>query len=60
MQDFVTSFIIPTAYPICRFKKWQDLGYRCAVFEKDWIFAYEVFDKGIIIRDLLHTTTLIQ
>jgi len=60
MENFVMSFVIPTAYPLCRFRKWRGLGYRCAVFERDWIFAYEVFDRGIIIRDLLHTATLIQ
>jgi len=60
MEDFVKSFVIPTAYPICRFTKWRELGYRCAVFERDWIFAYEVFDRGVIIRDLVHTTMLIQ
>jgi hypothetical protein len=60
MEDFVKSFVIPTAYPLCRFKKWRDLGYRCAVFERDWIFAYEVFDNGVIVRDLSHTAALIQ
>ena len=60
MEDFVTSFAIPTAYPLCRFRKWRELGYRCAVFERDWIFAYEVFDRGVIIRDFSHTATLIQ
>ena len=60
MEDFVTSFAIPTAYPLCRFKQWRELGYRCAVFERDWIFAYEVFDNGVIVRDLVHTATLIQ
>lgn len=45
-------------YPLCRFKKWRVLGYRCVPFEKDWIFAYEVFDDGIIIRDMLHTKLL--
>ena len=45
-------------YPLCRFKKWHRLGYRCAVFEKDWVFAYEVFDEGIIIQDMCHTAFL--
>ena len=45
-------------YPLCRFKKWHRLGYRCAVFEKNWVFAYEVFDDGIIIRDMCHTAIL--
>jgi len=60
MEDFVRSFAIPTAYPLCRFKQWRELGYRCAVFERDWIFAYEVFDNGVIVRDLVNTTILIQ
>lgn len=45
-------------YPICRFKKWRVLGYRCIPFEKDWIFAYEVFDDGIIVRDMSHVKLL--
>ena len=45
-------------YPTCRFKKWRKLNLRCAVFEKDWVFAYERFDDGIIIRDMSHTSLL--
>ncbi len=45
-------------FPLCRFKKWRVLGYRCVPFEKDWIFAYEVFDDGIIIRDMSHAKLL--
>lgn len=45
-------------YPLCRFRKWQVLGYRCVPFEKDWIFAYEIFDDGIIIRDMSHAKLL--
>ena len=37
---------------LCRFKKWRLLGYRCVVFEKQWVFAYEVVKQGIIIRDM--------
>jgi hypothetical protein len=47
-------------YPLCRFKKWQVLGYRCVVFEKDWIFAYEVFEGGVIVRDMSHTSLLTE
>jgi hypothetical protein len=47
-------------YPLCRFKKWQALGYRCAVFEKDWVFAYEIFEDGIIVRDMSHTSLLAE
>ena len=40
-------------YALCRFGKWRKLGYRCVSFE-GWVFAYEVFDGGVIIRDMAH------
>ena len=55
IDAFLVSLAGAANYPLCRFKKWHRLGYRCAVFEKDWVFAYEVFDDGIIIRDMCHT-----
>ena len=60
MEDFVTSLSNPADYALCRFKKWRSLGYRCAVFEKIWVFAYEVFDDGVIVRDLSHTAALAE
>ena len=58
MREYVHSFRNAMDYPLCRFKKWQALGYRCAVFEKDWVFAYEIFEDGIIVRDMSHTSLL--
>ena len=58
MREFVRSFQVHADYPLCRFKKWRILGYRCAVFEKDWVFAYEVFEDGVIVRDMSHTSLL--
>ena len=58
MRRFVHSFSAPADYPLCRFKRWCILGYRCAVFEKSWVFAYETFNGGIIIRDMSHTSVL--
>ena len=58
MREFIASLSNPGEYALCRFKSWRLLGYRCVVFEKDWVFAYEVFDGGIIIRDMAHTATL--
>ena len=26
-------------YALCRFKRWRELGYRCAVFEKSLVFT---------------------
>lgn len=58
MREYVRAFSNAADYPLCRFKKWRKLGYRCAVFEKDWIFAYEIFEDGIIVRDMSHTSIL--
>ena len=60
MRMFVKSLSKPADYPLCRFKKWRIHGYRCVVFEKAWIFAYEVFDGGVIVRDMSHTSLLVE
>ena len=60
MREFVRTLCNNVDYPLCRFKKWCVLGYRCAVFEKDWIFAYEVFEDGVIVRDMSHTSLLAE
>jgi hypothetical protein len=59
MRDYVRTFSNAADYPLCRFKKWRLSGYRCAVFEKDWIFAYEIFEGGVIVRDMSHTSLLV-
>jgi len=58
--EFLLSLSAPVDYPLCRFKKWCILGYHCAIFEKDWVFAYETFNGGIIIRDMSHTSLLYE
>jgi len=60
MDDFFESLKGRVDYPLCRFKKWRMLGYHCAVFEKDWVFAYEVFDEGVIVRDMANTALLVE
>ena len=60
MRTFTDSLSFPADYALCRFKKWRELGYRCAVFEKSWVFAYEVFDNGVIVRDMSHAATLAE
>ena len=60
MKIFLASLANPADYALCRFKKWRELGYRCAVFEKSWVFAYETFDDGVIVRDMSHTATLTE
>lgn len=60
IDGFLLSLANEADYPLCRFKRWRILGYRCAVFEKDWVFAYEVFEEGIIVRDMCHTALLAE
>ena len=60
MRDFVRSLSNNVDYPLCRFYKWRKLGYRCAILEKDWVFAYEIFEHGIIVRDMSHTSILVS
>ena len=58
IRNFLKSLNKQADYALCRFKRWRMLGYRCAVFEKNWVFAYEIFDGGVIVRDMAHTATL--
>lgn len=58
MREFIRSLRNLVDYPLCRFKRWQKLGYRCAVFEKDWVFAYEIIGNGVIVRDIVHASLL--
>lgn len=60
MDELFESLAGVADYPLCRFKKWQTLGYKCVVFEKDWIFAYEIFEDGVIVRDMSHTSLLAE
>jgi len=59
MEDFIASLSNPVDYALCRFKRWRMLGYRCATFE-NWVFAYEIFDSGVIVQDMAHGATLIE
>jgi hypothetical protein len=59
MRDFLKSLGTPVDYSLCRFSRWKTLDYRCAVFEKNWVFAYEVVPQGIIVRDMSHASVLV-
>ena len=56
--EFIRTFSAEINHPLCRFKRWCKLGYRCAIFEKHWVLAYQIFDEGIIIQDMSHTLLL--
>jgi AraC-like DNA-binding protein len=57
MRKFVASLGNPVDYALCRFKQWRALGYRCAVFE-GWVFAYEIVDGGVIVRNMAYGSSL--
>ena len=58
--DFLRSFGVVVDYAPCRFKRWRALGYRCAVFERGWVIAYETVSGGVIIRDMMHGKLLAE
>lgn len=55
---YIQTFAAEVNHPLCRFKRWCRLGYRCAVFEKHWVLAYEITDEGVIVQDMSHTAAL--
>ena len=59
LLDFLYSLSNPADYALCRFKRWRTQGYRCAVSE-GWVFAYELFDGGVIVQDMARGATLIE
>ena len=60
MRIFIAALSNQADYALCRFKRWRLLGYRCMVFEKNWVFAYEIVGKGVIVRDMSHTSALFE
>ena len=52
IREFVRSLQAYADYPLSRFKRWRVLDYKYAVFEKDWVFALEVFEEDIVVRDM--------
>lgn len=58
LRNFVLKLRNDTVdYRLCRFKRWRTLGYRC-VQTGGWVFAYETFEDGIIVRDMAHGAAL--
>ncbi len=60
ITEFIISLGAEVDHPLCRFKRWRKLGYRCAVFEKDWILAYETTPHGVIVQDMSNTALLTE
>ncbi len=58
--SFIRSLGAEADYSLCRFRHWRELGYRCAVFERGWVIAYEAVSGGIIVRDMSHGRLLAE
>lgn len=55
IKDFGLSIgTNPNAWPICNSKKYSVLNYRCAIFDKKWVFVYSITTKHVIIRDVVN------
>jgi hypothetical protein len=59
LMNFLAALSNPADYALCRFKRWRLLDYRCAVFES-WVFAYEIYEGGIIVRDMEYGAMLTE
>lgn len=57
IRVFLSKLANPADYALCRYRPWREMGYRCAAFE-GWVFAYEVFPDGVIVRDMAHGKAL--
>ena len=52
MYEFLQKLGGCFALAKCRRKKWSEKDYRCAVFKRCWIFAYQIYDDRVIIHDM--------
>jgi plasmid stabilization system protein ParE len=50
--------IFPEKYALCRFEKFAQHGYHCAVFEKNYILFYKIKAKKLYICNVIHTSRL--
>ena len=50
--------IIPEGFPTCRNKIFAKRNFRCAVFQKDYIFVYKVFKSKITIYLVIHASRI--
>lgn len=42
------------AYKTCNYKPWSIRNLQCAVFDKQFVFAFKVIDKHVVIYDIKH------
>jgi plasmid stabilization system protein ParE len=59
MIDFANSLsILSQRYPVCRHEYLALHNFRCAVFDKKYIFIYKVSYTRLIIHTIIHGSRL--
>ena len=59
LYEFGNSLVsYPDKYSICRYKRYNIRKYRCAVFDRTWIFVYKVIKDRIFVIHVVHTSIL--
>ncbi|RLD55517.1 MAG: hypothetical protein DRJ05_12820 [Bacteroidetes bacterium] len=57
--DFGGSLaVFPEKYPLCRHRQYSLRMYRCAVFEKNYVFIYKIETNHIVIYNITHVKRL--
>lgn len=61
MHEFGLALgVTPYGWPICKSISLSQKGYRCAVFEKQWIFVYSILNNRIIIQDVKNGSLIVD
>ncbi|MBW6481697.1 MAG: type II toxin-antitoxin system RelE/ParE family toxin [Vicingaceae bacterium] len=59
LVDFGYSLVdFPDKYPICRFDQFAKKDFRCATFDRTYIFIYKIVKNHLIIYHIIHTKRL--
>jgi plasmid stabilization system protein ParE len=45
---------MPEKYPVCRHKRFGKKQYRCAVFEKSYVFVYAINKNNVLLLRVIH------
>jgi len=59
MKEFGDKLgILPHKFPISRFKQFESYKYHTAIFEKNFVFVYQIKGEKIYICNIIRTSRL--
>ena len=59
IDEFIDTLgVFSEKYPVCRKLSYAKRKYRCATFEKTYIFIYKVVKKQLVIYNVIHCKRL--